>query len=112
VGKIKSKNMELSNLSATKVFAQFDIKPTLKMKCGSFLKEWEQCPYDILPSKIKRVANFHVLLCEMEKCACARIGDAEAEKKKLKEKLLGFWFIMEDRKAIALEAQDSITTLE
>jgi len=49
VGIIKSGSMELLDLSATKAFAQFDIKPTLKMKSGSFLKEWGLCPYDILP---------------------------------------------------------------
>ncbi len=97
-----------SNLSATVASTQFDIKPTLGMKSGSFLKERGLCPYDILPSKIKRVVNFHVLLWELEKCACARIGDAKAEKKKLEEILIGFRFTMEDRKAVVVEAQNCI----
>ncbi len=96
MGKIESESMELSDLNATEAFSRFEIKPTLEMKSGSFLKEWGLCPYDILPSKIKRVENFHVLLCELERCACARIGDEEAEKKKLEEKLIGFRFTMED----------------
>jgi hypothetical protein len=70
--------------------------PTLETKSGSFFKEWGLCPYDILPSENKRVAGFHVLLCELEKCACARIGDAKVENKKLEEKLIGFRFTMED----------------
>jgi hypothetical protein len=82
------------------------------MKSGSFLKEWGLCPYDILPSKIKRVANFHVLLCELEKCAYVRIRDAKAKNKKLEEKLIGFRFTMEGQKVVAVEAQDSIIVEE
>jgi hypothetical protein len=96
VGRIKNGNMELLDLSAAKAATRFDIKPTLEMKSGSFFKEWGLCPYDILPSEIKRVANFHVLLCELEKHAYARIGDAEVKNKKLEENLIRFRFTMED----------------
>jgi hypothetical protein len=96
VGKIKNESMELSDLSAIKASTQFDIKPTLEMKSGSFLKEWGLRSYDILPSKIKRATSFHALSCKLEKCAYARIGDVEAEKKKLEEKLIEFMFTMED----------------
>jgi hypothetical protein len=41
-----------------------------------------------------------------------KIGDAEVEKKKLEEKLIGFRFTMEDQKVVVMEAQDSITTME
>jgi len=80
------------------------------MKSGSFLKEWRLCPYDILPSEIKRVADFHVLLCELDKCACAKINDAKTKNKKLEETLIGFRFAMENQKVVAMEVQDFITT--
>jgi hypothetical protein len=96
VGKNKNGIMELLDLNATKTSTRFDIKPTLEMKSGSFLKEWGLCPYDILQSKIKRVTNFHVLLWELEKHAYTRISDVVVENKKLEEKLIGFKFTMED----------------
>jgi hypothetical protein len=96
VGKIKNESMELSDLSAIEASTQFDIKPTLEMKSGSFLKEWGLCSYDFLPSKIKRATSFHALSCKLKKCVYARIGDAHAKKKKLEEKLIEIMFTMED----------------
>ncbi len=108
VGRIKNGSMELLDLSVAKVSTQFDIKPTLETKSGSFFKEWGPCPYDILLLEIKRVVDFHVLLCELEKHAYARIGDAEVKNKKLEGKLIGFRFTMEDQKVVVVEAEDSI----
>jgi hypothetical protein len=70
VGRLKNGSMELSDLNATKAFAQFDIKPTLKMKSGSFLKEWGLCPYVILPSKIKRIVDSCFVVEIGKTCLC------------------------------------------
>jgi len=80
------------------------------MKSESFLKEWRLCPYDILPLKIKRIADFHVLLCELDKCVCAKISDAKAKNKKLEKTLIGFRFTMENQKVVVMEVQDFVTT--
>jgi hypothetical protein len=77
------------------------------MKSESFLKEWRLCPYDILPLKIKRIADFHVLLCELDKCVCAKISDAKAKNKKLEKTLIGFRFTMENQKVVVMEVQIS-----
>jgi hypothetical protein len=40
------------------------------------------CPYKISPSKIKRVANFHALLCELKQHVFVKVVGVEGEKKK------------------------------
>jgi hypothetical protein len=42
------------------------------------------CPYNISPPKIKKVANFHALLCEL-KHVFAKVVGVEGEKKKYSE---------------------------
>jgi hypothetical protein len=48
------------------------------------------------PLETKRVVDLYILLCELEKCACAKVGDAKVENKKLERKLIVLMFNMED----------------
>ncbi len=56
--------------------------------------------------------KFSCFVVRIGKMCMCKIGDAEVEKKKLEEKLIGFRFTMEDQKVVVMEAQDSITTME
>jgi hypothetical protein len=63
---------------------------------GNCLKQQALCPYDIFPLETERVQELHILLCNLEKRAYAKIDEMEGEKKWLVEKLIGLKFSMED----------------
>jgi hypothetical protein len=48
----------------------------------------------------------------LEKSAFTRADETNSEKKPLEEKLIGLRFNMEDRKAIAMEAHNTIVVVE
>jgi len=52
------------------------------------------------------------LLCDLEKSAFTRADETNSEKKPLEEKLIVLRFNMEDRKAIAMEAHNTIVVVE
>jgi beta-galactosidase beta subunit len=52
------------------------------------------------------------LLCDFEKQAFTRANEINSEKKPLEEKLIGLKFNMKDRKAIAMEAHNTIVIVE
>ncbi len=68
--------------------------------------------FSIVPLEIKKVADLHDLLCDLEKLVDGRISDVEVKKKKLEEKLIGLKFNMEDRKVVIMEAQESMAAIE
>jgi hypothetical protein len=57
---------------------------TLKITKGPSRIVHGMCPYNISPPKIKKVANFHALLCEL-KHVFAKVVGVEGEKKKYSE---------------------------
>lgn len=52
------------------------------------------------------------LLCDFKKQAFTRANEINNEKKPLTEKLIGLKFNMEDRKAITMEAHNTIVIVE
>jgi hypothetical protein len=60
------------------------------------MAQHNMCPYDILSSETKKVANQQALLCDLENWGHVKVAIAKSEKKILKEKLIGLRFNMED----------------
>jgi len=73
----------LSNFNGGYVFTQIESKLlTLKITNGPSRTVHGMCPYNISQSKIKKVANFHALLCELKQHVFAKVVGVEGEKKK------------------------------
>ncbi len=71
------------NLDGGYVFTQIESKPlTLKITKGPSKIVHGMCPYNISQSKIKKVANFHALLCELKQHVFAKVVGVEGENKK------------------------------
>ncbi len=93
VGKLKNGSIDLLILSGGEATTWFGNKPTPKVeKNGSCLMQQALCPYDILSLEIRKVRELHTLLCNLEKCAYAKIREAKGEKKRLVENWLGWGF--------------------
>jgi len=68
------------------VSTRIENKPlTLKITKGPSIIVHGMCSYKISPSKIKRVANFHALLCELKQHVFVKVVGVEGEKKKHSE---------------------------
>jgi hypothetical protein len=73
----------LSNFNGGHASTQIESKPlTLKITKGPSIIVHGMCPYNISPSKITKLANFHALLCELKQHVFAKVVGVEGEKKK------------------------------
>jgi hypothetical protein len=46
------------------------------------------CPYEISPSKTKRVVDLHALSCDLEQLVITKVINVKDEKNKLSKKLI------------------------
>ncbi len=70
------------------------------------------CPYCVLDTSTSKVIKVHDLMHKLLQQCNKKILHLEVEKSKLSKKLIKLKFPMEDRKATALDAKNSITLNE
>ncbi len=68
--------------------------------------------YGVSPIKLTIVTKVHVLMQDLLKQCRTKIANQEEKRSKFYDNLLGMKFNVEDRKAIALDAQNAISQSE